>query len=133
MFYFTVHDPLIHNPTTQYSYVSYVFLYMLWTNWLGFSQYSTLKCFLDKLGSKNGSSPNQLKLCTGVHCYMLIKILTSIFSSKWLKFLTVIHYYMLNTIVMFVFSIFLSFIFFWVNMLPKSKVLQIKWNCWEVI
>ena len=35
---------------------------------------------------------------------------------------------MLITILMFIFAKFLSFIFFWRNLVPKSEVLQINWN-----
>ena len=69
-----------------------------------FSYYSNLKRFLGKFGPKNWSSPNWLKVGTGVHCYILISNL------------------------MFIFLTFLSFIFFKTNLVRKSEVLQINCN-----
>ena len=57
--------------------------------------------FGGKFGPKIWSSSNLLELGTGVHCYILIRVL------------------------MFNFSKLLSFIFFWANLVPKSEVLQI--------
>ena len=68
------------------------------------SYYSNLTWFLGKFGPKNWSSPNWLKVGTGVHCYIFISNL------------------------MFIFPKFLSLIFFWANLVRKSEVLQINWN-----
>ena len=60
--------------------------------------------FFGKFGPKSRSSPNSLKFDTGVHWYILISSLTLVFPN------------------------FLSFIFFWTNLVPKAEVLQIHWN-----
>ena len=49
-------------------------------------------------------------------------------STKWLKFRRGIHCCKLITILMFIFSKFLSFIFFWANLVSKSEILQIDWK-----
>ena len=50
------------------------------------SYYPNLKCFFGKICPKIWSPPKWLKFGTGVHCYMLITILTFIFS-KFLSFI----------------------------------------------
>ena len=47
---------------------------------------------------------------------------------NWLKFGTGVHYYMLITILTFVFSKFFSFMYSWANLVSKSEILQIDWN-----
>ena len=59
---------------------------------------------MSKFGPKNWGTPNWLKFCRGIHCYMFITILTFLLSKC------------------------LSFILFWVNLVPKPEVLQIDWN-----
>ena len=49
-------------------------------------------------------------------------------SSKWLKFRRGVNCCLLITILMIIFSKFLSVIFFWINLVPKSNVLQIDWS-----
>ena len=90
------------------SFLIHIFFWQIWSQNLKFSK---------------------LKFGAGVHCYMLITILTLVFSkfffysyflgkfgckiwnsSSWLKFRAGLHYYMLITILMFIFSNFLPFI-----------------------
>ena len=69
-----------------------------------FCKIFAIHTFLGRFGRKIWSSPNWLKFDTGVHCYMLITILTLIFSK------------------------FFSFIFFSANLVRKSELLKIDWN-----
>ena len=86
-------------------------------------------------------SLNQLKFATEVHCYMLVRILTFIFSiffgqiwSRNLKYFKLTEITYRGTLLcaycnfdVYFFKIFVIHIF-WANMVPKSIVLQIYLN-----
>ena len=87
-------------PGTTWTSHIIAFLLKISYSQIAFVRMPHLKVFLGKFGPKNWSSPNWLKVGTGLHCYTLITILMSIFQN----FVIQKH---------------------WTNLISKSNVLQI--------
>ena len=108
-------------------FLSFIFFGLIWSQNTKFSK-------LTEIWDKR----TFLYACYDVNVYFSKIFATHIFlgqfgptiwsSSKWLKFCRGVNCCMLNTILMFIFLKFLSVIFFWTNLVPKSNVLQIDLN-----
>ena len=119
---------LISNLIFSFSkFLSLIFFGLIWSQNLKFSR-------LTEIWDKH----TFLYACYNVNFYFSKIFATDIFlgqfgptiwiSLKWLKFCRGVNCCMLITILMFIFSKFLSVIFFWAKLVAKFEVFQIDWN-----